>query len=176
VAPWSRYINGVDEFFEQIRQEVRDAGGDDDAPAAGQSPQDDSVDALGVLFPRVRRSNHLSYLGERLTIGAALAESSTPRSDSPPAPISWQRMDSPVLAPAGLTPQIEPLLNARGAAPPVAKVSAWIPLAIAGSWVVRASPSSKPGRDRLLKIDGTREGTPDQEESRSGEDEDGLPP
>jgi hypothetical protein len=146
--PWIRSVLGVDEHFQQIREENQDALFGDDVPAAtGASAQDDLDlgDPYSLLLPNVptpRPGEPARGLGLSLSLTAELPHVDRVTSQAVDEvvdalasvpPISLPPMDSP--APRV---ELEPLPPDPGAMRSGAAVSPWVPVVIAFPMVVRA--------------------------------------
>jgi len=143
--PWVRSVLGVDELFQQIRQENHDALFEDEEPAdTGKPAGDDPGDPSSLTFPDVpavranegapgpcltRRLPHVDRADTQVIDEAIASLWSVQPTNSPPT--------CPV-APAAAKPAPLPGMSALDE--PDEPISVWVPLMLSTTLVIHASP------------------------------------
>ena len=163
--PWVRSVLGVDELFQQIRQENHDARFEDEGPAGtGKPVGDDLGDPLSLLFPSVPtpRANELAP-GSSLTGRSPHVDRANTQAVDEAIGSLWaeqQTSSQPTCleSPEPASPAPLPVMSALDAADEPGPqfpepVSVWEPLVLATTLVIHASPLAETLRDRRRSVE-----------------------
>jgi hypothetical protein len=148
--PWARAVLGVEEIFEEIRQESPEEPPDHDEPArTDEAPPDDEEGPLNLMSPGVpnrspsEASQEPGPTGDlhRLTLQAIATRDAVRQLSSRP-------IETPAPARASQASEVEARPLERPGAPAQVKAAALVTVAIASIPLIHASPLVEALRDR----------------------------